>query len=53
MLLNLHELGRVDKVDRDLVYLDLGLLHIQSVVGTNSSIRHLGIVASHQHTNSI
>jgi hypothetical protein len=49
MLWNRHEIGRVDRVDREKGYLDLGLLHIQSVAETGWSIRHLGIVTIHQH----
>jgi len=47
MLWNPHGIGRVDKVDRERGYLDLGLLHIQSVVGKGWSIRRLGIVTIH------
>jgi hypothetical protein len=41
---NRHGIDRVDRVDRERVCLDLGLLHIQSVAETGWDIRHLGIV---------
>jgi hypothetical protein len=38
----------IDIVDRERGYLDLDLLHIQSVAEKDWSIRHLGIVTIHQ-----
>jgi hypothetical protein len=46
MLWNRHGLSRADRVDRERGYLDLGLLHIQSVAETGWSIHHLGIVTN-------
>jgi len=48
MLCDRHGIGRVDRVHRVRVYLDLGLLHIQSVAEIGSSIHRLGIVTVHQ-----
>jgi hypothetical protein len=47
MLWNRHGIDRVDRVDRERVYLDLDLLHIQSVAVKGWSIHRLGIVTIH------
>jgi len=52
MLWNRHGIGRVDRVHHERVYLDLGLLHIQSVAEIGSSIHRHGIVTIHEHNST-